>query len=58
MVRTSHRLLDYLHRRQDEMTQFLERLVRAESPSALPAAQQPVFMLLQEALEKRAYRVR
>ncbi len=58
MVRTSHRLLDYLHSRQDEMTQFLERLVRAESPSALPAAQQPVFMLLQEALEKRAYRVR
>jgi glutamate carboxypeptidase len=58
MVETSHRLLDYLHRRQDAMTELLETLVRAESPSAIPAAQQPVFTLLQEALQKRSYRVR
>lgn len=58
MVQTSHRILDYLHHRQEAMTEFLERLVRAESPSSLPAAQQLVFMLLQEALEQRAYRVR
>lgn len=57
MVQTSHRILDYLHHRQEAMTEFLELLVRTESPSALPDAQEPMFALLQEALEKRAYRV-
>lgn len=58
MVQMSYRLLDYLHHRQESMTELLEQLVRAESPSAIPAAQQPVFTLLQKALENRSYRVR
>ena len=58
MVQISHRLLDYLHHHQGAMTELLERLVRAESPSVVPAAQQPVLALLQEALEKLAYRSR
>ncbi len=58
MVQNSHRFLDYLHRRQEAMTELLETLVRAESPSAIPAAQQPVLAILQAALEKREYRVR
>jgi len=58
MVQLSHRLLDYLHHHQGAMTELLERLVRAESPSVVPAAQQPVLALLQEALEKLSYRSR
>lgn len=58
MAQISDRLLDYLHHRQDAMTELLERLVRAESPSTIPAAQQPVLILLQEALEKLSYRAR
>ncbi|WP_416669875.1 M20 family metallopeptidase [Egbenema bharatensis] len=58
MVQTKHRLLDYLHRRQDAMTELLEQLVRAESPSTVPAAQQPVFTLLQSALKDQPYQVR
>jgi glutamate carboxypeptidase len=58
MAQTNYRLLDYLHHRQSAMTELLETLVRAESPSAIPAAQQPVLTLLQDALETRGYRVR
>ncbi len=57
-AKTARRLLDYLHRRQAEMTGLLERLVMAESPSVVPAAQREVLALLQEALEQRQYRVR
>jgi glutamate carboxypeptidase len=57
-AKTSQRLLDYLHRRREEMVSLLERLVTAESPSTVPAAQQQVLAILQEALQKRNYRVR
>jgi glutamate carboxypeptidase len=39
------------------MVGLLERLVGAESPSTVPAAQQQVLAILQEALQKRNYRV-
>jgi glutamate carboxypeptidase len=58
MSQTSHRLLDYLHQRQEDMTEMLQTLVRAESPSAIPTAQEPMFALLEEALAKRDYKVR
>ena len=53
----TRRLLDYLHRRQTEMTSLLEKLVLAESPSVVPAAQIEVLALLQKALSTRNYRV-
>jgi glutamate carboxypeptidase len=37
------------------MTTLLEKLVRAESPSDVPAAQEPVFALLADALEPAGY---
>lgn len=58
MGQTGHRLLDYLHRRQHEMTEMLQTLVQAESPSAVPTAQEPMFTLLQTALVKRGYQAR
>jgi hypothetical protein len=57
-TKTAQQLLDYLHSRQTEMRSLLEKLVLAESPSTVPAAQQEVLALLQKALEQRAYRVR
>ncbi len=53
----TRRLLDYLDRRQTEMTSLLEKLVLAESPSVVPAAQIEVLALLQKALSTRNYRV-
>jgi glutamate carboxypeptidase len=55
---TARQLLNYLHSRQTQMHSLLEKLVLAESPSTVPAAQQEVLALLQKALEARAYRVR
>lgn len=57
-TKTARQLLDYLHSRQRDMLSLLEELVLAESPSTVPASQQPVLDLLQKALETRAYRVR
>lgn len=54
---TARRLLDYLHGRFEEMTNLLEKLVLAESPSAIPAAQIEVLDLLERALSNRNYRV-
>ena len=51
------RLRDYLQRRRGEMRDLLERLVRAESPSTVPAAQEPVLDLLENALMERGYRI-
>ncbi|MFZ1643732.1 MAG: M20 family metallopeptidase [Candidatus Contendobacter sp.] len=50
-MNTALPILDYLRDRREDMVGFLERLVRAETPSASPAAQQPAFALLAEALE-------
>lgn len=54
----SQRILDYLHRRQPEMTDLLARLVGAESPSTVPTAQKKVLAILEEALLHRGYRIR
>jgi glutamate carboxypeptidase len=54
---TARRLRDYLQRRRGEMRDLLERLVRAESPSTVPAAQKPVLDLLENALMERGYRI-
>ncbi len=51
-------LFDHLRARQGEMVELLARLARAESPSTVPAAQGPVFDLLEEALAPAGYRVR
>lgn len=57
-AQTSRRLLDYLHRRREDAIKLLERLVGLESPSTVPATQQQVLAILQDALHERGYRVR
>jgi glutamate carboxypeptidase len=52
------RLLDYLHKKKEEMIDLLETLVRIESPSNIPESQKPVFNLLRKELIKRDYRVK
>lgn len=51
-------LLAYLRQQQDPMADLLRRLALAESPSLDPAAQQPVFDLLEAQLDVLHYRVR
>lgn len=46
---------EYLWAEQPAMTALLEALVRAESPSDVPEAQQPVFALLTDALRPAGY---
>ncbi len=48
----------YLSERQQEMTELLERMVRAESPSTSPEAQQKVLTILFEVLTDLGYYVR
>jgi glutamate carboxypeptidase len=48
----------YLDEHRHEMVAFLERLVRAESPSTAPESQKPVQALLNEALRGASYAVR
>jgi glutamate carboxypeptidase len=51
-------LRDWLEEREPEMAALLERLVRAESPSTDPAAQQTTFTILAEELAPLDYGVR
>jgi len=51
-------LLPWLEERSDDLVAFLGELVRMESPSTDPEAQEPVFSLVREALEELGYRVR
>ncbi len=46
----ARQLLAFAAAQRDEMAAFLKRLVRAESPSTVPEAQQDVLALLDEAL--------
>jgi glutamate carboxypeptidase len=48
-------IVDFLHGQRDQMVEFLERLARAESPSASRAAQQPAFALLAAALDDLSF---
>ncbi|HIK45117.1 MAG TPA: M20 family metallopeptidase [Leptolyngbyaceae cyanobacterium M65_K2018_010] len=51
-------LLDYLHRRREEMQALLETLVQIETPSTVPSSQAPMLTLLQQQLRQRQLRVR
>lgn len=51
-------ILTWLRDHHHEMVRFLEQLACAESPSAVPEAQQPILKLLAEALTGLGYRVR
>ena len=51
-------LLEYLSSRRDSMVTLLERLVAAESPSTVPAAQRPVQDILKKELEEIGFRGR
>ena len=55
---TAEQLLQWLDERRPEMAQLLERLVRAESPSVDPQAQQGPFRILAAELEGIGYLVR
>lgn len=46
---------EHVRAARSAMTALLEKLVRAESPSDVPAAQQPVFSLLAGALQPAGY---
>ncbi|MGR8933470.1 MAG: M20 family metallopeptidase [Gammaproteobacteria bacterium] len=50
-------ILSWLQSRQDELVDFILQLVRIESPSDVPAAQQPVFELLSHEIQKLNYRI-
>ena len=54
----THRILEWMAGRRDELVAYLEELVRTESPSTDPEAQGHVFDLLAWALEEAGYRVR
>ena len=54
----AQRVLEYLQPRQREMTDLLERLVRAESPSVVSESQLGVQAVLRDALTSRGFRVR
>ena len=52
------RILDYLDERRQDMTDLLEHLAQAESPSTDPESQEAMFQLLTQALEARRFSVR
>jgi glutamate carboxypeptidase len=52
------RLLDFLRSRQDDMTELLTAIVKAESPSHDRASQAPVQDMLSDALSERGYEVK
>ncbi len=56
--KTIRNLREYLHRRQEEMTALLSKLVTVESPSLVATAQKPVLTILQQELRQRGFRVR
>ncbi|MCA9522684.1 MAG: M20 family metallopeptidase [Myxococcales bacterium] len=51
-----HHLVDWLQGQLGEMTMLLERLVRLESPTDDPAAQEPIFGVLREELTTLGFR--
>ena len=55
---TAPDILDWLREREDDLVALLSELARLESPSTDPAAQEPVFARLAEALDDAGYRVR
>lgn len=57
MDQTAEQILGWLSRHRDEMTGFLERLVRLETPSRDPGAQEGIMALLGEKLREAGCRV-
>ena len=57
MSSQSDRILSYLKSQHESFVHFLFRLVNVESPSSVPSAQLPVFVLLENALLKLDYKV-
>ena len=57
MTSPSSRILSYLQSQQENFVHFLYRLVNSESPSSEPAAQLPIFALLENELLKLDYKV-
>ncbi|ACK69372.1 peptidase M20 [Gloeothece citriformis PCC 7424] len=55
---TAHHLREYLYSRREEMIELLQQLVLIESPSVVPHTQEQVFRILQQAYQRRGYRVR
>ncbi len=55
---TAAQLLSWMQEHRHEQVQFIERLVRMESPTDVPASQQPVLQLLAESLSALGYCVR
>ena len=51
-------LLDWLSDRQEQMTDFLGRLVLAESPSLVPGSESAALRLLSDELERAGFRTR
>ena len=51
-------LLDWLREREEQMTDLLERLVLAESPSLVPGSETAALELLADALERAGMRTR
>lgn len=51
-----HQILNYLRDHQQDMVGFLETLVRAESPSSIPASQRQVRAILAEALRAENFK--
>ncbi|MEO0756546.1 MAG: M20 family metallopeptidase [Cyanobacteria bacterium J06648_16] len=56
--RSRQRLLDYFHQRQTAMVEMIRQFATLETPSTVPAAQQPLLDSLTKALEQRGMRVR
>ena len=54
----SRSLLMHLEKRQDEMVSLLTKIVKLESPSVVPSAQEPILSVLKQSLEARGFRVR
>ena len=51
----SDRIVKYLEQNRSEMFRFLERLVKSESPSNDPLAQEEVIGILSKKLKKLGY---
>lgn len=53
----AHEILSWMESHQKEIVDFIRQLVSIESPSDVPASQQPVLDLLSDACNKLNYRV-
>ena len=57
-TQTGRLLLDYFYQHRDAMVETVKTLANIESPSTVPASQQPVLDQLQTEFERRGMRIR